>query len=85
MLSGNVSQGDTSLYTTLASLQLYKISQIHWSGTLISRTIAQATPSDLLVWRPSGITVVTPQDCIYLHILRAVGLKDFAFNCLKLR
>lgn len=26
----------------------------------------------------------SPQDCIYLHILKAVGLRDFAFNCLKL-
>lgn len=34
-------------------------------------TLAQETPPDILVWRPLGFMIVVPQDCIYLHTLKA--------------
>lgn len=35
------------------------------------RIVPKGIPSDLLVWKPKGITTVASEDCIYLHTLKA--------------
>ena len=36
-------------------------------------TVTQGTPPNHLVWWPTVLTLVVPQDCIYLHTLKAAA------------
>lgn len=43
------------------------------SRALYFATFTQRTPVDLLVWRPTEFMTVVPQDCVYLHTLKAAA------------
>lgn len=68
MLSGNIGWWVPHLWSPLAHYSHLVPPQkalIHQSQA------AQGTPPDCLIWSPAGLTTVFPQDCIYLHILKA--------------
>lgn len=74
LLSGNVGQGTLSLHSPSTSLQLTSMSlKAAYTLAPIFATAAQETPQIAWLWWPLGLTLPVPQDCIYLHFLKAAA------------
>ena len=43
------------------------------AGAPILATVTQETFPDLLLWKPTGVTIADPEDCKYFHTLKAAA------------